>query len=166
MNIRSIPDYSSASTSMIMMLETVDNLLQVYRSMGPLSSLWTVSCRRQRANVMGPDKWLVVRDATKDYDVKGTLFDIPPGRAVGQPLRLKEFKLEAATPSVYEKFIGVWGIFPHHHKVPVYFSRHLYAEFVLGMSPDYTSTSSSFYGVGWGCNAKRLGARRDPAAQS
>ena len=55
------------------------------------------------------DKWLALRDATKDYDVKGTLFDIPPSHVVGQPLRLKEFKLEAVAPYFYDRFIRVWG---------------------------------------------------------
>jgi len=164
-NFLSIPEHSPSSASMGMMLEAVESLLQIYRSMGPLGSLWTVSCQRRRAAVMGPDKWPAVRDATKDCDVKGTLFDIPPDRAAGQPLRLKEFKLEAAAPYIYDRFIGAWGVFPHHHQVPVYFARHLYAEFVLGMHPDYTSTGSSFYGAGGGRSATRPGARRDPAAQ-
>ena len=38
---------------------------------------------------MGPNKWAIVRAATAGHDVKGTLFDIPPDRPVGQPLRLK-----------------------------------------------------------------------------
>ena len=62
----------------------------------------------------GPDDWAVVRDAIAGHDVKGTLFDIPLHCAPGQPLRPKEFKLEAATPYVYHSFIGVWGMFPHH----------------------------------------------------
>ena len=33
--------------------------------------------------------------------------DIPPDRVAGQLLRLKEFKLEAAVPYVYDRFIGV-----------------------------------------------------------
>ena len=164
-NIHAMPDGSPAAASMALMLDAVERLLQVYRSMGPLSDLWTVTNQRRRAEVMGPDKWPAVRDATKGVDVKGTLFDIPPGRAGGQPLRLKEFKLEAAAPFVYDRFIGAWGVFPHHHQVPVYFARHLYAEFVLGMRPDYTETGSSFYGAGGGRSAERPGARRDPAIQ-
>ena len=43
-NILSIPERSPSSTSMGMMLEALENLLRIYRSMGPLGSLWTVSC--------------------------------------------------------------------------------------------------------------------------
>ena len=43
--------------------------------------------------------------------------------------------------------------------------QHIYVDFVLRMHPDYTSTPSSFYGVGGGCSHARLGARRDPRAQ-
>ena len=63
---------------------------------------------------MGPNKWPTVRDATAGHDVKGTLFDIPFDYAPGQPLRLKDFKLEVVAPYVYDRFIGAWGMFPHH----------------------------------------------------
>ena len=75
----------------------------------------------------GPDNWAAMKHATVGHDLKGTLFDIPPDCDVGQPLRLNEFKLEATTPYVYNRFIGVWGIFPHHDQVPLYFTKHIYA---------------------------------------
>ena len=56
-------------------------------------------------------------------------------------------------------------MFPHHHQVPLYFAKHIYAEFVLDMHPDYTSTPSNFYGAGEGRSATRPEARRDPVAQ-
>ena len=113
----------------------------------------------------GPDNWAAMRDATASHDVKGALFDIPPDYASGQPLRLKEFKLEAAVPYVYDRFIGAWGMFPHHDQVPLYFAKHIYVEFVLDMHLDYTSTASSFYGASGGRSHPCPGARRDLAAQ-
>ena len=104
-----------------------------------------------------------MRDATIGHGVKGALFDIPPNHALGQLLRLKDFKLEVAAPYVYDRFIGAWGMFPHHDQVPLYFEKHIYAEFVLDMHPYYTSTPSSFYGAGGGCSHAHPGARRDPA---
>ena len=68
-----------------------------------------------------------MKHATASHNVKGTLFDIPPDRAAGQPLRLKEFKLEDAVPYVDNRFIGVWGMFPHHDQVSLYFRKHIYA---------------------------------------
>ena len=99
---------------MWMMLEVVDNLLKVYRSIGPLSSLWASAYQRRRADVKGPDNWAAVRDTIVGHDVKGALFDIPPNRTSGQPLKLKDFKLEVVAPHVYDRFIGVWDMFPHH----------------------------------------------------
>ena len=113
---------------------------------------------------MGPDKFPIVRDETTGHDVKGTLFDIPPNHATGQPLWLKEFKLEATSPYVYNRFIEAWGMFPHHDQVPLYFEKHIYAEFVLDMHPDYTSTPLSFYGAGGGRIHVCPGDRRDPRA--
>ena len=113
----------------------------------------------------GPDDWVIVRDATAGHDVKGALFDIPPDRGSGQPLRLKEFKIEVATPYVYDRFIGAWGMFPHHDQVPLYFEKHIYAEFVLDMHPYYTITPSSFYGASGGRSHAGPRARRDLGAQ-
>ena len=84
---------------------------------------------------------------------------------IGQPLRLKEFKLEVAAPYVYDRFIRAWGMFPHHEQVPLYFEKHIYAYFVLDMHPDYTTTPSSFNGAGGRHSHARPGARRDPRAQ-
>ena len=95
---------------MWMMLEPVDSLLKVYKSIRPLISLWVTTCQRRRVAVMDPDNWAIVRDATVGHDVKETLFYIPLNRSTGQPLKLKE----AATPYVYDRFIGAWGMFPHH----------------------------------------------------
>ena len=118
------------------------------------------------AIVMAPNNWATMRDATVGHDVKGALFDIPPDCGHGQPLRLKEFKLEFASfPYVYDRFIRAWGIFPHDDQVPLYFAKHIYTEFVLDMHLDYTSTPSSFYGVGGGHNHAYHGAKRDPEAQ-
>ena len=68
-------------------------------------------------------------------------------------------------PYVYDRFIGVWGMFPHHDQVLLYFEKHIYAYFFLDMHPDYTSTPLSFYGAGGGHSHVRPGARRDPGAQ-
>ena len=56
-------------------------------------------------------------------------------------------------------------MFPHHDQIPLYFVKHIYAEFVLDMHPYYTSTPLSFYGAGGGHSHVRLGARRDHGAQ-
>ena len=114
-SIRSVAPSSPTSTSMWIMYEAVNDLLKICKAIGPLGSLWEVACQTRRARVMGPDKWPAVKEATRGHNVKGTLFDIPPDRGAGQPLRLKEFKLEGAAPYVYDRFIGAWGMFPHHH---------------------------------------------------
>lgn len=71
--------------------------------------------------------------------------------------------MEAAAPYVYDRFVGVWGMFLHHDQVPLYFAKHIYAEFVLDMHLDYTSTKSEFFGAGRGGSYQRPGARRDLA---
>ena len=105
-----------------------------------------------------------MRDAIAIHDVKGALFDIPPDHDFGQSLRIKEFKLEVVAPYVYDMFIGVWGMFPHHFEVPLYFAKHIYVDFVLDMHPDYTRTPSTFYGASGGRSHGYPGARRDLGA--
>ena len=63
---------------------------------------------------MGPNKWPPVKDTIVGHDVKGTFFGISLDFSVGQPLKIKEFKLEATTPYVYDRFIRVCGMFPHY----------------------------------------------------
>ena len=67
-SIHSVAANSPTSASMWIMLESVNDLLKIYKAIGPLGSLWEVACQSRRAKVMGPDKWPAVRDA---------LFDIP-----------------------------------------------------------------------------------------
>ena len=55
-------------------------------------------------------------------------------------------------------------MFPHHNEVPLYFAKHIYAEFVLGMHPYYTSTPLSFYGAGGGRSHACPRDSRDPGA--
>ena len=66
------------------------------------------------ATVKGLDNWSTMRDTIAGHDVKGALFHISPDRTPSQPLRLQEFKLEATSPYVYDRFVGAWGMFPHH----------------------------------------------------
>ena len=60
-----------------------------------------------------------MKDARKGNDVNGNLFDIPPSRAPEKMLQLQNFRLEAIMPHVYDRIIGVGGIFPHHDQVPL-----------------------------------------------
>ena len=63
---------------------------------------------------MGPNKWPAVKDTIVGHDVKGTFFGISLDCSAGQPLKIKEFKLEATMPYAYDRFIGVWDMFPHY----------------------------------------------------
>lgn len=93
--------------------------------------------------------------------MRGTLFDILLDHASGKPLRLIYFNIEDAMNYIYDKFIGSWGMFPHHDQVPLYFMKKIYAKFVLGMHLSYMSTSLNFYGPSKGCIYKHLRACRD-----
>ena len=76
-SIRSVAPNSPTSASMWIMYEAVNDLLNIYKAIRPLGSLWAVACQNRRARVMGPDKWHAVKEATRGHDVKGTLFENP-----------------------------------------------------------------------------------------
>lgn len=105
-----------------------------------------------------------MKEATKEIDVHRELFNIPPYYPTRHRglIPLKYFRNVDATPFVYDRFIGAWGQFPHHDQVSIYFSKHLYANFVLHMRLDYTDTISRYYGPSFGRTYERNGAYRDP----
>jgi len=106
-----------------------------------------------------------VKDATKNIDVCGDLFEIPldyRARHAGS-IPLKYFKNIDATPFVYGRFIGAWGQFTHYDQVPIYFAKHIYVEFVLHMRQNYTITRSEFFGLGLRRSYDRADAYRDHA---
>jgi hypothetical protein len=51
--------------------------------------------------------------------------------------------------------------FPWNDEVPIYFARLFYADFFLGMHPDYTILPSRYYGVGKGRTYDRKWECRD-----
>lgn len=120
--------------------------------------------RIRRLEVRGPHTWKEVKDVTKNIDICGDSFDIPPecrARHAGL-IPLKYFKNVDATPFVYDRFNRAWGHFPHHEHVPIYFAKHIYAEFVIHMRSDYTKTGSKFCGPSLGCSYELFRACRDP----
>ena len=56
----------------------------------------------------------MVKNATKDIDVRRELFDILVDHVILGPLRLKECRNENVSPHVYDRFIGDLAMFPHH----------------------------------------------------
>ena len=102
--------------SLNLMLVVVDELLALYKRVGPLSDIWRFPCQRRSDSVMGSDRWEAVKVAIKEHDVKGALFDIPLDHTPGQSLILKDFKLEDTVP-----YVNVYD------QVPLYFAKHIYA---------------------------------------
>jgi len=50
--------------SLFMTLTVVDELLTLYKRVGPLSDIWFFACERRRVGIMGPDRWDAV-DGTR-----------------------------------------------------------------------------------------------------
>ena len=100
---------------------------------------------RRREGVLGMDTWDAVKIVMKGIDAYDAVFKILVDHAGGGMLRLRGFRYVDSVPHVYDRFIGAWGMFPHHDKVPLYFVKQLYYDYVLNMHLDYTSIPSTFY---------------------
>jgi hypothetical protein len=96
---------------------------------GPQSTILHTMNIRRRKVVLGQYAWEALKTVMKGVDVHATLFNNPANHARGRPFRLKYFRHVCAAPLVYNRFILVWGMFPHHDQVPLYFSRQLYYKF-------------------------------------
>ena len=71
-------------------------------------------------------------------------------------LKVQYFKHRILAHFLYDRL-------PWNNEVPNCFARFSYAEFFLGMKPDYIDIHSEFYGVGKGRICNRKGSLRDPS---
>lgn len=108
---------------------------------------------------MGLDKWeLVKKKVSKEETISMLNFKEGPKRPM---LKVQYFKHPNIAGHFYDRFLVAYGRFPWNDEVPIYFARLFYAEFVLGMHPDYTSLPSWYYGVGKDLTYNWKGAYRD-----
>ena len=97
---------------------------------------------------MGLDKWeLVQNKVSKEETISMFNFKEGPKRPM---LKVQYFNHPNIARYIYNIFLETYGRFPWNDEVPIYFARLFYAEFVLGMHPDYTSLPYRYYGVGKG----------------
>ena len=89
-------------SNLILMLDSMDNLMKVYQRVGPQSDLLQYVQRAQRNVVLGSYSWEVVKTSTKNIHVHRALFDIPMDCLKLGLLKLRYFRNEATTPHVYE----------------------------------------------------------------
>lgn len=97
-----------------MMLESINQLIEISQRACPYICLLHYIHRIKRLEDRGPHTWEGEKDATKDINVHGELFDIPVechARHRGLT-RLRYFKNVDAVPFVYHRFVGAWVQFP------------------------------------------------------
>ena len=83
---------------------------------------------RKKCEVLGTNKWDVVKATMRGYNTSGILFDVPSNDLRGKLFQLHEFNLEVATLDVYDRFFGAWGMIPHRDEI--------------ALNPNYTDTPS------------------------
>jgi hypothetical protein len=154
-----LPPESKQSLEIV--LGSLQNFIQAYENLGPTTDGFVDLMRRRRDQVMGPDKWDVVKERVTREQAK-SMFNFKEGLKKDM-LKVQYFKHPHLAHLLYDRFLAAYGRFPWNDEVSQYFARFFYAEFFLNMKPDYTDVHSKFYGVGKGRIYDREGAHRDPA---
>ena len=74
---------------------------------------------------------------------------------------MQYFKHPNIARYLYDRHLAAYGRLPWNDEVPVYFAQMFYAEFFLGMKPNYNDLPSEFLGSRKGRLYDRKGAKRD-----
>jgi hypothetical protein len=129
--------------------------------MGPTTDNFVDLMRRRKLEVMGLDKWDMVKNRVSKEDAISMFnFNEGPKRKM---LKVQYFKHPHLAEHLYNRFLAAYGKFSWNDEVPHYFARHFFADFFLQMKPDYTSLPSKYYGTRKGCTYNRKGAYRSGA---
>jgi hypothetical protein len=137
--------------------------MDAYQKMGPTTDSFIDLMRRRKSEVMGPDKWEVVKSRVSKEDAI-SMFNFKEGPK-RKMLKVQYFKHPNIAGHLYNRFLAAYGKLSWNDEVPHYFARLFYAEFFMGMHPDYTSLPSSYYGVGKGRTYDQKGAYRNATLQ-
>ena len=76
-------------------------------------------------------------------------------------LKVQYFKHPDIAGYLYDQHLATFGRLPWNDEVPFYFAQMFYAEFFLGMKPNYNDLPSEFFGLGKGRLYDRKGAKLD-----
>jgi hypothetical protein len=134
--------------SLDIVLHSLQNFMDAYQKMGPTNDSFIDLMRRQNSEVMGPDKWKVVTSrVSKEYTISMFNFKEGPKKKM---LKVQYFKHPNIAGHLYNRFLVVYGKLSWNDEVPHYFYRLFYVYFFMGMHPDYTILSSSYYGASKG----------------
>jgi hypothetical protein len=122
--------------------------MDAYQKMGPKTDNFIDLMRRRKSEVMGPDKWDIVKiKVSKENEI--SMFNLKNGPK-RKMLKVKYFKHPNITKHFYNRFLAAYGKFSWNDEVPHYFAIHFYADFFMDMDLDYTILPSNSHGVGKG----------------
>jgi hypothetical protein len=129
-------------------LHSLQNFMDAYQKMGPTTDSFIDLIRRRKSKVMGPDKWEVVKSrVSKEVAIYIFNFKEGPKRKM---LKVQYFKHPHIGRHLYNIFLAAYVNLLWNDEVPHYFARLFYADFFMGMYPDYINLPSNYYGVGKG----------------
>ena len=110
-----------------MVLQSLQKFIEVYEDLGPTTDGFVALMQRGKAEVMGPDKWAVVKErVTKDQ--ANSMFNFKEGLK-WKALKVQYFKHPELAHFLYDWFLVAYGWLPWNDEVPNYFARFFYAEF-------------------------------------
>ena len=110
-----------------MVLLSLQKFIEVYEDLGPTTDGFVSLMQRRKAEVMGPDKWAVVKERVA-REQTNSMFNFKEGLK-RKALKVQYFKHPELTHFLYYRFLAAYGRFPWNDEVPNYFARFFYAEF-------------------------------------
>ena len=109
-----------------MVLQSLQKFIEVYEDLGPTTDGFVDLKQRRKEQVMGLDKWSVVKErVTREH--ANSMFkckEVLKRKA----LKVQYFKHPELAHHLYDRFLETYGRFPWNDKVPNYFSGFFYAE--------------------------------------
>ena len=138
LNTLDLPAESHQSLQIV--LQSLDNFINAYKSMGPTTDGFFHLLQRRKIEVMGPDKWGdVEKNVSKAQAISMFNFKEGPKQKM---LKVQYFKHPDIAHHLYDRFLAAYGRLPWNDEVPHYFARFFYVELFLNTRPDYTDLSS------------------------
>jgi hypothetical protein len=126
---------------------SLQNFMDTYQKIEPTTGTFIYFMRRQKSEVMCPDKWVVKSRVSKEDTIYVFNFKEGPKRKM---LKVKYFKHPNIVGHIYNRFLASYEKFLWNNEVPHYFARLFYVGFFMRMHLDYTSLPSSNYGASKG----------------
>ena len=129
-------------------MHSLSTLVDVNKKLGPTTDTFVEVMRKRKETITGPDTWDDVKTrVTKEMEKSMFNFKEGPKRKM---LKVKYFKHPNIAYRLSDRHLIAYRRLPWNDEALFYFAKLIYAEFFLGMKPNYNDLPFEFFGHGKG----------------